>query len=281
MDDLFEEVRQVVEARAQIPLAVSEEIVWSGPFAVLRPVDLKGHPSFAIALVPFRLEATACFVPDVFAGLLMRKMRENLVADFERWTNFVTDLQPRCKVNVLVDGRPAELTDLNSPLWQRIEFDCSIPFLSGDGRNGRRNAFIEAASSCLSLVLLALDGEGEDVMEPNFEGAASQARVTKFERSPANRLRCIQYWGPTCWVCDFDFQEVYGVLGDGFIEVHHVTPLATYKSPMAVNPKTDLVPLCSNCHSMIHRDDVTSPMRPEALRVLIGRSARTLSDADS
>jgi 5-methylcytosine-specific restriction protein A len=278
MDDLFEEVRQVVEARAQISLALSEEIVWSGPFAVLRPVDLKDQPSFAIALVPSRFDATASFVPDVFAGLLMRKMRENLVADFERWTNFVSDLQKRCKVNVLVDSRPAELADLNSLRWQRVEFDCSIPLHGSSGQTGRRDAFIEAASSCLSLVLLALDGENAEGSESKIEGAASQARVTKYERSPANRLRCIQYWGPNCWVCEFDFQKTYGVLGDGFIEVHHVQPLATYKSPMAVNPKTDLVPLCSNCHSMIHRDDVVSPMRPEELRILIGKTSRALSN---
>ena len=55
-----------------------------------------------------------------------------------------------------------------------------------------------------------------------------------------------------CEVCGFDFTEVYGDLGSGFIEAHHIKPV----SEMKENEKTsieDIVMLCSNCHSMIHR----------------------------
>lgn len=38
-----------------------------------------------------------------------------------------------------------------------------------------------------------------------------------------------------------------------FIVVHHVNPLSTYVNKRVVNPKTDLVCVCANCHSMIHR----------------------------
>lgn len=55
-----------------------------------------------------------------------------------------------------------------------------------------------------------------------------------------------------CEICGFDFSKKYGDLGSDFIEVHHVKPI----SEMKENEKTkieDLVMLCSNCHSMIHR----------------------------
>lgn len=55
-----------------------------------------------------------------------------------------------------------------------------------------------------------------------------------------------------CEVCNFDFSKVYGNLGDGFIEAHHTKPV----SEMVEGEKTkieDIVMVCSNCHSMIHR----------------------------
>lgn len=55
-----------------------------------------------------------------------------------------------------------------------------------------------------------------------------------------------------CEVCGFDFYSTYGELGKDFIEAHHTKPI----SEMQENEKTninDIVLLCSNCHSMIHR----------------------------
>ena len=55
-----------------------------------------------------------------------------------------------------------------------------------------------------------------------------------------------------CEVCGFDFEKKYGKLGEDFIEVHHIKPV----SKMSPGEKTninDLVMVCSNCHSMIHR----------------------------
>ena len=49
--------------------------------------------------------------------------------------------------------------------------------------------------------------------------------------------------------------QMYGSFGENFIEVHHLKPISTYDGEHEVNPLTDLVPLCSNCHSMIHRGE--------------------------
>ena len=53
--------------------------------------------------------------------------------------------------------------------------------------------------------------------------------------------------------CGFDFGEKYGELGKDYIEVHHVKPLFMGDDEQLINPETDLVCLCSNCHRMIHR----------------------------
>ena len=53
--------------------------------------------------------------------------------------------------------------------------------------------------------------------------------------------------------CDFNFEKVYEEMGKGFIHVHHIIPLSK-SSPTRINPRTDLVVLCPNCHCMVHRD---------------------------
>lgn len=59
-----------------------------------------------------------------------------------------------------------------------------------------------------------------------------------------------------CEVCGFDFQDIYGELGDGFCEVHHLQPLSKADGVVKTELK-DLAIVCSNCHRIIHR---TNPM---------------------
>ncbi|MCE5247833.1 HNH endonuclease [bacterium] len=56
-----------------------------------------------------------------------------------------------------------------------------------------------------------------------------------------------------CSICGFSFESVYGKLGRGFIECHHVVPLAQSAGSRKTSLE-DLVLVCSNCHRMLHRD---------------------------
>ncbi len=62
--------------------------------------------------------------------------------------------------------------------------------------------------------------------EQYSEGATKQILVNSYERSPQARGQCIKHYGARCVVCDFDFATSYGVLGAGFIHVHHIMPLS-------------------------------------------------------
>lgn len=91
-----------------------------------------------------------------------------------------------------------------------------------------------------------------DASEALIEGAAVTIPVSKYERSPEARARCIAHHGYACKACGFDFQRVYGDLGKEYIHVHHVTPLSEVRQAREVDPIKDLVPVCPNCHAMIH-----------------------------
>jgi 5-methylcytosine-specific restriction protein A len=85
------------------------------------------------------------------------------------------------------------------------------------------------------------------------EGGSKQVLVNRHERNPAARRECLQIHGTACLACGFDGSSVFGPDGDGLIHVHHLLELATVGKEYEVNPKTDLIPLCPNCHAMIHR----------------------------
>ncbi len=89
--------------------------------------------------------------------------------------------------------------------------------------------------------------------ENDSEGRRILYYTNRYERSPRNRENAIRQHGTTCQVCGFNFEDVYGDIGRGFIEVHHVVPLSSKDAVTSVNPSTDLVCLCANCHRMIHK----------------------------
>ncbi|WP_212749472.1 HNH endonuclease [Acinetobacter bohemicus] len=53
--------------------------------------------------------------------------------------------------------------------------------------------------------------------------------------------------------CGFDFYKTYGVIGQNYIHVHHIIPISKIRKNYQVDPIKDLIPLCANCHAMIHR----------------------------
>lgn len=62
-------------------------------------------------------------------------------------------------------------------------------------------------------------------------------------------------------------KKKYGDLGKGFIHVHHITPLSQIGHSYKLDPVSDLLPLCPNCHAMVHRK--TPAMHPQELKLLI------------
>ncbi len=93
----------------------------------------------------------------------------------------------------------------------------------------------------------------EELSELFMEGARRTISVNIYERDPNARRKCIAHWGLTCSICAFDFASTYGELGEGFIHVHHLTPLGEIGAQYELNPITDLRPVCPNCHAMLHR----------------------------
>jgi HNH endonuclease len=93
------------------------------------------------------------------------------------------------------------------------------------------------------------------------------------ERSPRLRAAAREYWRARqhgslrCLACGFSFRDVYGDAGESFIELHHTRALGA-SSKAHRNTPQDLIPVCSNCHRMIHRN-ISAPMPLAKLQKII------------
>lgn len=85
-----------------------------------------------------------------------------------------------------------------------------------------------------------------------LEGAKKQRFSSIYERDPKLRQQALTIHGYSCAICEFNFEKTYGEIGKGFIHVHHIKPLAS-SGETKVNPRKDLIVVCPNCHSIIHR----------------------------
>lgn len=85
------------------------------------------------------------------------------------------------------------------------------------------------------------------------EGKKSSKFVTIYERDQNLKKLAKSLHGTTCFACGFNFGDFYGEYAKDFIHIHHVVPVSEFGGSKNVNPKTDLVPVCANCHGVIHR----------------------------
>ncbi len=95
------------------------------------------------------------------------------------------------------------------------------------------------------------------------EGVKKLVETKIYERSSKLRKIAIEHYTKNddilCDACKFSFNNFYGKqTGKGYIEIHHIKPIFKYQDEEL--DKTidtalkNVVPLCSNCHRMIHRD---------------------------
>jgi predicted HNH restriction endonuclease len=109
-------------------------------------------------------------------------------------------------------------------------------------------------------------GEQEEFLE----GESIRVAVNRYEREQDARAECIRLHGLSCVVCRMNFLSTYGVVAKGVIHVHHLNPMRHGRR--RTDPKKDLVPVCPNCHAVIHLKN--PPYEIAKVRKLLSRSAQ-------
>jgi 5-methylcytosine-specific restriction protein A len=139
------------------------------------------------------------------------------------------------------------------------------------GRQLEQPAYFGDAASDATLIDIFVSPDEVSTPDPLFEGAVRRVTVNAYERSPEARRKCIEQYGTKCFICRFDFGEVYGEVARGYIHVHHLKPLSEIGAEYTVDATADLRPVCPNCHAVLHRRE--PPHTIEEVRALLKHNA--------
>lgn len=59
-----------------------------------------------------------------------------------------------------------------------------------------------------------------------LEGKLNEYKLTTHERNRVARQKCLDHYGYICQVCELNFKDKYGLIGQDFIEVHHTSSIS-------------------------------------------------------
>lgn len=160
----------------------------------------------------------------------------------------------------------------DSQNWGDLELQLRHSYSSEESSaEALRTALLDAFCIVLSLLVESEVWDQDNNEEPTIgalEGDQNSILVNKYERSRYNRALCLRYYGFSCRGCGIHMEAKYGPIGQNVIHVHHVIPLSLMEGSYRLNPIKDLIPLCPNCHNVVHR--VTPPLSIADLNVQTG-----------
>lgn len=205
------------------------------------------------------------FRPGNFAGDLMSAMGST--AEPGRHTfRTVLDVCQEAGAEVVLSINGANYSPDDSAIWetQWRSFGLGVrkgmlAINEGDTDEDRRQIELwtsRVAAAILALLPLEAEDEGLEASAETIglpEGAKVRVETNRYERDRRNRAAALAIHGYSCKACKLDMEGRYGTAAASLIEVHHVTPVSQLGEGYIVNPRTDLTPLCPNCHSVAHR----------------------------
>jgi len=270
---------ETLSARFRLDLTGCLASTKNGLGCGVRATDIPSPNGFMILVTSGWKSIEADFVPDTYAGELVRAMGNSSSHTRQIFGSLAETFNAMGnRIELSINGSVI-LTPSDLPIAPWSKFQLNVRRLT-DATNESEAALQasteEIASACLALVLTLLPLEEDDTIAiPMYEsglpeGACTKVTVNRYERSPVNRAACIAAHGTVCNICGFDFSVFYGSLGHGYIEVHHRIPVSQMGANYIVDPVRDLIPLCANCHATLHRTD--PPLEPDALTAIIAEN---------
>lgn len=248
-----------------------------GPYVDLSPQPSPEAETFRIRLRQGLTSVEASFVAGSFSGPLLSAMGDAEEAAKETFCSVSAAAASRgATISMLVNGQRVEPCDWRSwpARWRQLEIALKrFGVVEGGGLD---EPALSTWGSYLVAMVLSLVPVGADIGSASAtstvqEGAVTRVEVNRYERSPAYRAICIATRGTTCHVCGLSFGETYGPLAAGYIHVHHLIPVSHMTPGPPFDPLTDLVPVCPNCHGVIHLQD--PPLSVEQVRDMVHGTA--------
>lgn len=237
----------------------------------IRFVDWIPPSTFSLILSRSWKSTQIRFAPDPFAGEFVKYLCNQISDNAGKVERLIRSSQEEfSEIKLEVDGWPLSAFPQESSIASSLVFDVEVLTSQSSIQfgllNRKEERLVEFGVTMLcSLLPLCKSGfRSPDEVLGFPEGAVSKVLVNKYERDPRNRSRAILVHGLSCLVCGFNFEAMYGALGEDYIVVHHLVPVSSIGENYEVNPLSDLATVCANCHAMLHRRE--PPLGIEDLR---------------
>ncbi|WP_445664412.1 HNH endonuclease [Fodinibius sp. AD559] len=267
------EISSILNERFGIDVSVSFESFYGNRKIIITPSDIERTIGFKIVSELRWRSIKIDFLPGPYGKELVKQM-ESANEDQRAAFRVFADSLSEKNVNLTfqVNGQAFAPDDpTNWPEdWESIQISMrKVGLVLGQDSDKDIEKVLPWVISffglCISLLPLEpIEEENKHEFTMEEEGTPYSVKMTRYERSSLNRAACIEIHGVSCKVCSMDFEEYYGQIGEGYIHVHHKIPLSEIDDSYTINPKKDLVPVCPNCHAMLHKK--TPPLTVKELK---------------
>ena len=267
MDNICQKIKESLQDLYDIPFKVSCKDVFTDlVYTIIPENDLEELFEITITIKQAVRMIIEIF-PQKDAARMLCEMKNADEAKRHVFVEYVHLFQKKAKTDFILNQ--IRRNEADSDFWRDDwkQFKLRATQILDEGDKASEDYLIEWSKLAVGLMMALLTLEDVDNEQKYLEGKVSQVLTNKYERNPANRELCLAANGYLCKICGFDFEDKYGKIGYKFIHVHHIQMVSSFGREYYLDPVKDLIPVCPNCHAMLHRTN--PPMKPEELKELI------------
>lgn len=267
------DIKSNLENEYDIPFVVTKSLDKGEPVFVLEPED-DSKELFGIK-VSFRNGVRLCmdFIPHKYSATFIETMSHQPDENRRRFAQYAELISSKgAKCTISANGL---LLDLANPEgwpenWKDFKARVTKMPIEADGE-ALYSEVVNTWGSLMMGMVLSLANivpVEDDLSVPGYsEGDLRRVEINRYERNPLNRKLCLEIKGYNCAICGMNFEGKYGNIGHHFIHVHHVIPVSKIGPGYIIDPVKDMIPVCPNCHAMLHRKE--PPYTPDELKIIV------------
>lgn len=249
---LSQKIKEVLQSNYGILFDVKSSMNMSLEEYVIIPKDSNENYFVVDLIIKDDSRLTITCEPDkygmYFISAINKSDSEQRGIFIKYWNEIINK---NLKISVKINDCSVNQKDfvVNNETWQKFQIRVTSPYYYDPESQSKTDVVCDYTNIVIGMILslLKIEYTGYE------EGKEEIVKHKRYERNPINRELCLSIKGYKCSVCGFDFEKTYGSIGKHFIEVHHIKPVSTIGEGYIIDPIKDLVPLCSNCHSMAHK----------------------------
>lgn len=269
MDANCRAIKKELEAFFDVPFDVKYKTEYHDPSYYISPYNELEELFEVKVLFRQKIRMIIEIEPQKYAAAMVSEINHADDCKKSLFISYVEQVRRKSdKVEFFINQEAKDIT--NPKVWDEswTKFRIRATQIIADSIDAEKEIHLvqEWSKLAVGLVLSLLEISNIEELK-HAEGKITEIVQNRYERNPVNRELCLSANGYICKICGFDFEKVYGRIGHDFIHVHHIEMVSSFGGEYFLDPVTDMIPVCPNCHAMLHKEN--PPIRPERLKEMI------------